>query len=59
MKATVKYLSNGTEKQKEMDNFKNVYEFQNHVEVKTLDEEGFENSFKVPKDNFVSLVISK
>ena len=59
MKATIKYLSRDTEKEVSVDNFKNLYIYETMVEIRAANEDGIENSVKVPKDNFISVNIVK
>lgn len=58
MKIIIKYVSNEVEKQKEMDNFKSILEFQNKIEIKAVDDD-IETTFRIQKDSIVSITISK
>lgn len=58
MKVIIKYVSNEVEKQKEMDNFKSILEFQNKIEIKAVDDD-IETTFRIQKDSIVSITISK
>lgn len=58
MKVIIKYVSNEVEKQKEMDNFKSVLEFQNNIEIRAVDDD-IETTFRIQKDSIVLITISK
>lgn len=57
MKAVVKYLTNETEKEISVENFKSVYVYEKNIEVKGMDEAGIESNVRIPKENLVSINI--
>ena len=59
MKATIQYKSGEETKTMTINDFKSTYVYDTNVEVKGVDENGNENSAKIPHENFVSVTVEK